>query len=85
MKGQGKGHRGRDKGKMLATRKRLMFPKFYMTGDVKATRYEIIAAKTLLRDTIAKKTTQPRPWFEFVSFMGRKREKQTQPNTRRGE
>ena len=52
-----------------------MFPKFHMTGDTKATRYEIIAMKTLLRDTIAKKTTQPRPWFKFVSFMGRKRDK----------
>ena len=52
-----------------------MFPKFYMMGDAKATRYGIKAAKTLLRDTIAKKTTQPRPSFEFVSFMGRKRDK----------
>ena len=52
-----------------------MFPKFYMTGDAKAMRYRIIEAKTLLRDTIAKKTTQPRPWFEFVSFMGRKKDK----------
>ena len=60
---------------MLTTRKSLMFPKFNMTGDTKATRYGIIAAKTLLRDTITKKTTQPRPWFEFVSFMGRKRDK----------
>jgi hypothetical protein len=52
-----------------------MFPKFHMTGDTKATRYGIIAAKTLLRHTIAKKTTQPRLWFEFVSFMERKRDK----------
>ena len=52
-----------------------MFPKFYMTVDAKAMGYRIIAAKTLLRDTIAKKTTQPRLWFEFVSFMGRKRDK----------
>jgi hypothetical protein len=52
-----------------------MFPKFNMTGDTKATRYGIIAMKTLLRDAIAKKTTQPRPWFKFVSFMGRKRDK----------
>ena len=49
-------HGRRDKGKMLATRKSLIFPKFHMTGDAKATRYEIIAAKTLLRDIIAKKT-----------------------------
>ena len=49
-------HEGRDKRKMLTTRKSLMFPKFHMTGDAKATRYEIIAAKTLLRDIIAKKT-----------------------------
>ena len=60
---------------MLAIRKSLMFPKFHMTEDMKATRYEIIATKTLLRDTIAEKTTQPRPRFEFVSFMGRKRDK----------
>ena len=59
----------------MVTRKSLMFPKFHMTGDTKATRYGIIATKTLLRDTIAKKTTQSRPWFEFVSFMGRKRDK----------
>ena len=59
----------------MVTRKSLMFPKFYMTRDAKATRYRIIAAKTLLRDTITKKTTQPRPWFEFVLFIGRKRGK----------
>jgi hypothetical protein len=52
-----------------------MFPKFHMTGDTKAMRYGIKATKTLLRDTIAKKTTQPRSWFVFVSFMGRKRDK----------
>ena len=52
-----------------------MFPKFYMTVDAKAMRYEIIAAKILLRDTIAKKTIHPRLWFEFVSFMGRKKDK----------
>ena len=52
-----------------------MFPKFHMMGDTKATRYGIIATKTLLRDTITKKTTQPRPWFEFVLFIGRKRGK----------
>jgi hypothetical protein len=52
-----------------------MFPKFHMTGDTKATKDRIIATKTLLRDTIAKKTIQPRPWFQFVSFMGRKRDK----------
>ena len=60
---------------MLATRKSLMFLKFHMTGDTKVTRYGIIATKTLLRDTIAEKTTQPRPRFKFVSFMGRKRGK----------
>ena len=60
---------------MLALRKSLMFPKFHMTRNTKATRYGIIATKTFLRDTIAKKTTQPRPWFKFVSFMGRKKDK----------
>ena len=59
----------------MAARKSLIFPKFHMTGDTKATRYGIIVAKTLLRDTIVKKTTQPRSWFEFVSFMERKRDK----------
>ena len=62
-----------------------MFPKFHMTGDTKATRYEIIAMKTLLRDTIAKKTTQPRPRFKFVSFMGKKRDKaNTNEHSKRG-
>ena len=60
---------------MLVIRKSLMFPKVHMTGDTKATRYGIIVTKTLLRDTIAEKTTQPRLRFEFVSFMGRKRDK----------
>ena len=60
---------------MLTIRKSLMFPKFHMTGDTKVTIYGIIAMKTLLRDTIAKKTTQSRPWFKFVSVMGRKRDK----------
>ena len=60
---------------MLATGKSLVFPELHMTGDTKATRYRIIAKKTLLRDTIAKKTTQPRSRFEFVSFMRKKREK----------
>ena len=69
----------------MVTRKSLMFPKFHMTGDTKATRYRIIAMKTLLRDTIAEKKTQLRPRFEFVSFMGRKRDKQTQLSTRREE
>ena len=59
----------------MVTRKSLMFPKFHMTGDTKATRYGIITMKTLLKDIIAKKTTQLRPWFEFVSFMGKKRDK----------
>jgi hypothetical protein len=52
-----------------------MFPEFHMTGDTKATRYGIIVTKTLLRDTITEKTTQPRSRFEFISFMGRKRDK----------
>ena len=60
---------------MLATGKSMMFPKFHMTGDTKVTRYGIIAMKTLLRDTIAEKTTQPRPRFEFISIMRRKRDK----------
>ena len=62
-----------------------MFPKFHMTGDTKVTRYEIIATKTILRDTIAEKTTQSRPRFKFVSFMGRKRDKaNTTEHSKRG-
>jgi hypothetical protein len=68
-------HGGRDEGKMLATGKSLVFPELHMTGDTKATRFGIIAKKTLLRDIIAKKTTQPRPRFEFISFMGKKKDK----------
>ncbi len=60
---------------MLTTGKSLMFPEFHLTRDMKAMRYGIIVTKTLLRDTIAEKTTQPRPRFEFISFMGRKRDK----------
>ena len=47
-----------------------MFPKFHMTGDTKAARYGIIATKTLLKDY-----GNENPWFEFISFMGRKRDK----------
>jgi hypothetical protein len=60
---------------MMATGKSLMFLEFHMTGDAKATRYGIIVTKTLLRDIIAEKITQQRSRFEFVSFMGRKRDK----------
>ena len=59
----------------MATGKSLIFLEFHMTRDTKATRYRIIATKTLLRDTIVEKTTQPRSRFEFVSFMRKKREK----------
>ena len=55
---------------MLKTRESLMFLEFHMMGDTKVKRYGIIATKILLRDTIAKKTTQPRLRFEFISFMG---------------
>ena len=59
----------------MATGKSLMFLEFHRTRDAKTTRYGIIITKTLLRDTIAEKTTQHRSRFEFVSFMGRKRDK----------
>jgi hypothetical protein len=59
---------------MLSTKECLMFPEFYMSRDTKAKRYEIIAVKTLLNDIIAGKTTQPLR-FEFISFIGRKRDK----------
>ena len=69
----------------MATRKSLIFPKFHMTKDTKVKRYEIIATKTLLKDTIVEKTTQSRPRFKFVSFMRRKRHKaNTTEDSKRG-
>ena len=52
-----------------------MFPKLNMTGDTKAMRNGIIAAKPLLRHTITKETTEMSTRLELYSFMRRKRDK----------
>ena len=52
-----------------------MFPKLNMTGDTKAMRNGIIAAKPLLRHTITKETTEISMRLELCSFMRRKRDK----------
>ena len=70
---------------MLKTRERMMFPKLNMTGDMKAMRNGIIAAKPLLRHTITKETTETSMRLEFCSFMRRKRDKaSTTKNPKRG-
>ena len=53
----------------------MMFPKLNMTGDTKAMRNGIIAAKPLLRYTITKETTETSTRLELCSFMRRKRDK----------
>ena len=60
---------------MLKTRERTMFPKLNMTGDMKAMRNEIIAAKPLLRYTITKEIAETSTRLELCSFMKRKRDK----------
>ena len=60
---------------MLKTRERTMFPIFNMTGDTKAMRNRIIAAKPLLRYTITKEIIETSTRLEFCSFMRRKRDK----------
>ena len=52
-----------------------MFPKLNMTGDTKAMRNGIIAAKPFLRHTITKETTETSTRLELCSFMRRKRDK----------
>ena len=52
-----------------------MFPKLNMTGDTKAMRNGIIAAKPLLRHTITKETTETSTRLELYSFMRKKRDK----------
>ena len=62
-----------------------MFPKLNMTGDTKAMRNGIIAAKLLLRYTITKETTKTSMRMELCSFMRRKRDKaSTTKNPKRG-
>ena len=62
-----------------------MFPKLNMTGDTKAMRNGIIAAKPLLRYTITKGTTKTSTRLELCSFMRRKRDKaSTTKNPKRG-
>ena len=63
----------------------MMFPKLNMTGDTKAMRNGIIAAKPLLRCTITKETTKTSTRLELCSFMRRKRDKaSTTKNSKRG-
>ena len=52
-----------------------MFPKLNMTGDTKAMRNGIIAAKPLLRHTITKEITEMSTRLELCSFIRRKRDK----------
>ena len=62
-----------------------MFPKLNMTGDTKAMRNGIIAAKPLLRYTITKETTKTSTRLELCSFMRRKRDKaNTTKNPKKG-
>ena len=69
----------------MKTRERTMVPKFNTTGDTKAMRNGIIAAKPLLRYTITKETTETSTRLEFCSFMKRKRDKvSTTKNLKRG-
>ena len=63
----------------------MMFPKLNMTGDTKAMRIGIIAAKPLLRYFITKETTETSTRLKLCSFMRRKREKtSTTKNLKRG-
>ena len=52
-----------------------MFPKLNMSGDTKAMRNGIIAAKPCLRHTITKETIETSTRLELCSFMRRKRDK----------
>ena len=62
-----------------------MFPKLNMTGDTKAMRNRIIAAKPLLRYTITKEIIETSTRLEFCSFMRRKRDKaSTTKNLKKG-
>ena len=62
-----------------------MFSKLNMTGDTKAMRNGIIAAKPHLRHTITKKTIEMSTRQELCSFMRRKRDKvNTTKNPKRG-
>ena len=62
-----------------------MFPKLNMTGDTKAMRNGIIAAKPLLRYNITKETTETSTRLELCSFMRSKRDKAgTTKNPKRG-
>ena len=60
---------------MLKTCKMMMYPKLNMTGDTKAMRNGIIAAKPLLRYTITKETTETSTRLKLCLFMRMKRDK----------
>ena len=53
----------------------MMFLKLNMTGDMKAMRNGIIAAKPLLRYTITKETTETSTRLKLCLFMRMKRDK----------
>ena len=62
-----------------------MFSKLNITGDTKAMRKGIKAAKPLLRHTITKETIETSTRLELCSFMRRKRDKaSTTKNPKRG-
>ena len=70
---------------MLKTRERTMFPKFNITGDTKAMRNRIIAAKPLLRYTITKEIIETSTRLELCSFIKRKKDKaSTTKNLKKG-
>ena len=60
---------------MLKICEMMMFPKLNMTGDTKAIRNGIIAAKPLLRYTITKETTEMSTRLKLCSFMRMKKDK----------
>ena len=65
--------------KMLKTREMTMFPKLNKTGNTKAMRNRILAAKPLLRYTITKETTETSMRLKLCSFMKSKRDKTSIP------
>ena len=75
----GRGHR-----KLLKTYERRMFPELNMARDTKAMSDGVIATKTLLWYTIAKKAIDTSTRLELCSFMRRKRDKtSTTKNSKR--
>ena len=61
-----------------------MFLKLNMTGDMKAMRNGIIAAKPFLRHTITKETTETSTRLELCSFMRKRDKASTTKNSKGG-